>query len=102
MHLDGEHAKPFLKRKVGDKVHFTGHGEVSRISTDQNEDGEPMHNVTLKVKEMKHRKKTAELPGQAGGKDAEMQKGGKAAMDQALALDAETANQANAESGSGS
>jgi hypothetical protein len=102
MHLDGEHAKQFLKRKVGDKVHFTGHGAVASISQHESEDGEPSHHVTLKVKELKHRKKTAELPGQAGGKDAEMQKGGKAAMDQALALDAETANQANAESGSGS
>lgn len=81
LHLDGEHAEPFMKRKVGDKVQFHGDGVVSDMSQHEGETG-TTHHVAIKVKNLKHRRKAA--TGRAGGKDADMQDGGKAAMDTAL------------------
>ena len=96
LHLDGTHAEPFLKRKVGDKVSFNGEGVVSSISQHEGEgeDG-PTHHVSVKVKSMKHSKKR-----EAGHVEDKASDGAKAAMDEALTAEANQANQATAESGS--
>ena len=80
IHLTDKHVPEGVS--VGDHVQFTGHGKV--MSHGESEDGK---HATIEVHGMKHKK--APKTGRAGGKHADMQDGGKAAMDQALATDAQ-------------
>ena len=79
IHMDGEHAAPFAKRKVGDKVQFTGHGVVKHISQRDGEEG-PEHSASIEVHGFKHKKKAMET----GKVEDKMADGGKLAMDAAL------------------
>ena len=93
IHMDGEHAAPFAKRKVGDKVQFHGHGVVKNIS--QRDGGEgPEHSVGIEVHGFKHKKKAMET----GKVEDKMADGGKLAMDAALdGQEAETAQAAGSD-----
>jgi hypothetical protein len=74
--------------QVGDKVHIRGHAHV--VSKHQDSDGTGKR-MEVHITHM-HMKKHNPRTGRAGGKDADMQEGGKAAMDEALqGQEAETA-----------
>jgi hypothetical protein len=86
MHMSGEHAPEGVN--AGDHVQFQGHGKVTSVSEHQSDKGKPERSVTVEVHHIKH-KKGKHPTGRAGGKHADMQDGGKAAMDQALTTDAD-------------
>jgi hypothetical protein len=67
--------------RVGDEVHVMAKGHVESASEHDHGDG-PRRHVSIQLKHMgvKHKSQS----GRAGGKDTDMQEGGKAAMDQAL------------------
>ena len=93
IHMDGEHAAPFAKRKVGDKVQFHGHGVVKTLSQRDGEEG-PEHSVGIEVHGFKHKKKAIET----GKVEDKMADGGKLAMDAALdGQEAETAQAAGSD-----
>ena len=81
IHVTGEHAPKNVD--VGDHVRFTGHGKV--VSHGADDSGK---HATIEVHGMKHKKGKPPV-GKAGGKHADMQDGGKAAMDEALASEAQ-------------
>jgi hypothetical protein len=89
LHLMDGHAASMGDAAVGDTVPFEGHGVVESMSQHDGEGG-PSKSMTIRVKHLKHKKKASDS-GKVGGKDTEMQEGGKAAMDNALS------NEANAE-----
>jgi hypothetical protein len=86
MHMSGEHAPEGVN--AGDHVQFQGHGKVTSVSEHQSDKGKPERSVTVEVHHIKHKKGKPPV-GKAGGKHADMQDGGKAAMDEALASEAQ-------------
>jgi hypothetical protein len=80
--------------QVGDKLHVKGHAHV--VSKHQDSDGTGKR-MEIHMTHM-HLKKKAPRTGRAGGKDADMQDGGKLAMDAALdGQEAETAQAAGSD-----
>jgi len=86
IHLTDKHVPEGVG--VGDHVQFQGHGKVMSHGESTDSDGKTSKHATIEVHGMKH-KKGKHPVGRAGGKHADMQDGGKAAMDQALTTDAD-------------
>lgn len=86
IHLTDKHVPEGVG--VGDHVQFQGHGKVMSRGESTDSDGKTSKHATIEVHGMKH-KKGKHPVGRAGGKHADMQDGGKAAMDQALTTDAD-------------
>lgn len=80
---------------VGDQFHVHGHANVTSVEERTNEDGKKHRHVSLQIKKMAVKPHKSER-GRAGGRDAELQEGGKAAMDEAIqgqqAADAQNAS----------
>ena len=84
IHVTGEHGPDGVD--VGDHVQFQGHGKVMSRGESTDSDGKTSKHATIEVHGMKH-KKGKHPVGRAGGKHADMQDGGKEAMDAALVRD---------------
>ena len=84
IHLSDEHVPEGVN--VGDHVQFQGHGKVMSHGESSDSDGKTSKHATIEVHHMKH-KKGKHPTGRAGGKHADMQDGGKEAMDAALVRD---------------
>jgi len=84
IHLTDKHVPEGVG--VGDHVQFQGHGKVMSHGESTDSDGKTSKHATIEVHHMKH-KKGKHPTGRAGGKHADMQDGGKEAMDAALVRD---------------
>ena len=84
IHLTDKHVPEGVN--VGDHVQFQGHGKVMSRGENTDSDGKTSKHATIEVHHMKH-KKGKHPTGRAGGKHADMQDGGKEAMDAALVRD---------------
>jgi hypothetical protein len=76
------------KAKVGDQFMVHGHAHVTSVNEGQDEGGEPRHSIGLHIRKMavkKHRPETGRVKDEASD-------GAKAAMDEALTEEANTAN----------
>ena len=84
IHLTDKHVPEGVG--VGDHVQVQGHGKVMSHGESTDSDGKTSKHATIEVHGMKH-KKGKHPVGRAGGKHADMQDGGKEAMDAALVRD---------------